>query len=189
MKNCRCGSPRCLPRERWLAVLRPDGIRSACVGQPLHSRRSALSRDARKLNLKIKFRESFRPFAPAVMRDRVGHYFELEQSSPYMLLVAPVKPAIRRPTIRSEPGRIPRSVEDAALLHSCCDACRLFRTRANGEPRRKSAFLFFTGRVRGADRLRSAGQHFSQRAGRTTGLHAGRSVPLFHAHGHGFSGT
>jgi|SRR6266516_2423287 len=48
-----------------------------------------------KLNLKIKFRESFRPFAPAVMRDRVGHYFELEQSSPYMLLVAPVKPAIR----------------------------------------------------------------------------------------------
>src|SRR5438876_787347 len=88
MKNCRCGSPRCLPRERWLAVLRPDGIRSACVGQPLHSRRSALSRDARKLNLKIKFRESFRPFAPAVMRDRVGHYFELEQSSPYMLLVA-----------------------------------------------------------------------------------------------------
>src|SRR5437667_8483273 len=95
MKNCRCGSPRCLRRERWLAVLRPDGIRSACVGQPLHSRRSALSRDARKLNLKIKFRESFRPFAPAVMRDRVGHYFELEQSSPYMLLVAPVKPAIR----------------------------------------------------------------------------------------------
>jgi carbamoyltransferase len=48
-----------------------------------------------KLNLKIKFRESFRPFAPAVIRERAGDYFELEQSSPYMLLVAPVKSAIR----------------------------------------------------------------------------------------------
>lgn len=48
-----------------------------------------------KLNLKIKFRESFRPFAAAVMLERVADYFELRQSSPYMLLVAPVKPAIR----------------------------------------------------------------------------------------------
>ena len=74
-----------------------------------------------------------------------------------------------------------------SVLHSRCDACRLFRTHANGEPRRKSAFLFFTARVRGADLLRSAGQHFFQRAGRTTGLHAGRSVPVFHAHGHAFT--
>lgn len=43
------------------------------------------------LNLKIKFRESFRPFAPAVLREAVGEYFDLEQESPYMLLVAPVK--------------------------------------------------------------------------------------------------
>jgi carbamoyltransferase len=49
-----------------------------------------------KLNLKIKFRESFRPFAPAVLRERVSDYFELEQSSPYMLLVAPVRSTIRR---------------------------------------------------------------------------------------------
>ena len=48
-----------------------------------------------KLNLTIKFRESFRPFAPSVLRDRVSDYFELEQSSPYMLLVAPVKSTIR----------------------------------------------------------------------------------------------
>ena len=45
----------------------------------------------RTLNLKIKFRESFRPFAPAVLRERVAEHFELDQPSPYMLLVAPVR--------------------------------------------------------------------------------------------------
>ena len=46
------------------------------------------------MNLKIKFRESFRPFAPAVLQDRVQDYFETrpDESSPYMLLVAPVRP-------------------------------------------------------------------------------------------------
>lgn len=43
------------------------------------------------MNLKIKFRESFRPFAPSVLRERVQDYFELDYESPYMLLVAPVK--------------------------------------------------------------------------------------------------
>ncbi len=43
------------------------------------------------LNLKIKFRESFRPFAPVVLRERVSECFELESESPYMLLVADVK--------------------------------------------------------------------------------------------------
>jgi len=44
-----------------------------------------------KMNLKIKFRESFRPFAPAVLREHVSDYFEMDSDSPYMLLVAPVK--------------------------------------------------------------------------------------------------
>lgn len=48
-----------------------------------------------KLNLKIKFRESFRPFAPAVLKERIGDYFDLEAESPYMLLVAPVQADIR----------------------------------------------------------------------------------------------
>lgn len=51
-----------------------------------------------KLNLKIKFRESFRPFAPAVLKERISDYFELEEESPYMLLVAPVKEEIRERT-------------------------------------------------------------------------------------------
>jgi carbamoyltransferase len=42
------------------------------------------------MNLKIKFRESFRPFAPTVLKEKVTDYFELDRSSPYMLLVAPV---------------------------------------------------------------------------------------------------
>lgn len=47
------------------------------------------------MNLKIKYRESFRPFAPAVLAERVGDYFELDRESPYMLLVANVKPELR----------------------------------------------------------------------------------------------
>lgn len=43
------------------------------------------------MNIKIKFREGFRPFAPSVLRERVQDYFELQTDSPYMLLVAPVK--------------------------------------------------------------------------------------------------
>jgi carbamoyltransferase len=38
------------------------------------------------MNLKIKFRESFRPFAPSVLRERVTDYFEMDADSPYMLL-------------------------------------------------------------------------------------------------------
>jgi carbamoyltransferase len=43
------------------------------------------------MNIKIKFREGFRPFAPSVLRDRVSDYFEMNCDSPYMLLVAPVR--------------------------------------------------------------------------------------------------
>jgi carbamoyltransferase len=48
------------------------------------------------MNLKVKFRESFRPFAPMVRRERVADYFELDADSPYMLLVAPVKAELQR---------------------------------------------------------------------------------------------
>ena len=44
-----------------------------------------------KMNLKIKYRESFRPFAPTVLKEQVLEWFELDRESPYMLLVAPVK--------------------------------------------------------------------------------------------------
>jgi carbamoyltransferase len=44
-----------------------------------------------QMNIKIKFREGFRPFAPSVLRERASDYFELDSESPYMLLVAPVR--------------------------------------------------------------------------------------------------
>jgi carbamoyltransferase len=51
----------------------------------------------KKLNLKIKYRESFRPFAPAVLAEDVQEYFEIDSASPYMLMVAPVKKERRSP--------------------------------------------------------------------------------------------
>jgi carbamoyltransferase len=49
------------------------------------------------MNLKIKYRESFRPFAPSILRERVSDFFEMNTDSPYMLLVAPVQPTRRLP--------------------------------------------------------------------------------------------
>jgi carbamoyltransferase len=49
----------------------------------------------KKLNIKIKYREGFRPFAPSVLAEDVAEYFELNEPSPYMLLVAPVKKDLR----------------------------------------------------------------------------------------------
>lgn len=47
------------------------------------------------MNLKIKYRESFRPFAPAVLHERVSDYFDLDRPSPYMAIVAPVRESLR----------------------------------------------------------------------------------------------
>jgi carbamoyltransferase len=47
------------------------------------------------MNLKIKYRESFRPFAPAVLAEKVSDYFDIDTASPYMLLVADVKQDLR----------------------------------------------------------------------------------------------
>lgn len=49
------------------------------------------------MNLKIKYRESFRPFAPSVLAERAADWFDLDAESPYMLLVAPVREELRRP--------------------------------------------------------------------------------------------
>ncbi|MEU1301168.1 MULTISPECIES: carbamoyltransferase C-terminal domain-containing protein [Streptomyces] len=67
------------------------------------------------MNLKIKFRESFRPFAPAVLSDAARDYFDLDQDSPYMLLVTEVAKSQRLSGIETvgltglELLRMPRS--------------------------------------------------------------------------------
>ena len=60
----------------------------------------------RTLNLKVKHRESFRPFAPSVPRADAADWFELDRDSPYMLLVTGVQPARRRPAAETESGRV-----------------------------------------------------------------------------------
>ncbi|MFA5335227.1 MAG: carbamoyltransferase [Candidatus Omnitrophota bacterium] len=57
------------------------------------------------MNLKIKFRESFRPFAPSVLEERAADYFDLGVRSPYMLIVAPVKESKRR-AVTAEEGAL-----------------------------------------------------------------------------------
>jgi carbamoyltransferase len=73
------------------------GARSI-LGDPRSPRMQA------QLNLKIKFREGFRPFAPSVLRERVGDYFEMDCDSPYMLLVAPVKKERQIPMTAQQRG-------------------------------------------------------------------------------------
>ena len=55
-----------------------------------------------QMNLSIKYRESFRPFAPSVLEEKSAEYFELDTHSPYMLLVAPVKVQIRTPLSKED---------------------------------------------------------------------------------------
>jgi carbamoyltransferase len=61
------------------------------IGDPRNSKMQSV------MNLKIKYRESFRPFAPSVLAERVSDYFEQKTPSPYMLIVAPVREELRLP--------------------------------------------------------------------------------------------
>lgn len=55
-----------------------------------------------KMNLKIKFRESFRPFAPSIVENKISEYFEIDRTSPYMLLTADVKENKRKEMTKEE---------------------------------------------------------------------------------------
>ncbi|MGZ3157841.1 MAG: carbamoyltransferase family protein [Burkholderiaceae bacterium] len=66
-----------------------------------------------RMNLKIKFRESFRPFAPIVLKSRASDYFEIDSDSPYMLLVAPV-----REDHRLYPEAVPDSEDMLQIVNS-----------------------------------------------------------------------
>jgi carbamoyltransferase len=83
---------RALAEEKvvgWLQGRMEFGPRSLGARSILGDARSTKMQSV--MNLKIKFRESFRPFAPSVLREHLTDYFELDVDSPYMLLVAPVR--------------------------------------------------------------------------------------------------
>ena len=93
-----------------------------------------------ELNLKVKFRESFRPFAPAVLREDVADWFEIDQDSPYMLLVADVLERRRRQMTEEEQAlfgieklNVPRS-EIPAVTHVDYSA-RIQTVHAETNPR------------------------------------------------------
>lgn len=85
------------------------GCRSI-LGDPRSPRMQA------QMNLKIKFREGFRPFAPSVLEEHASEYFEIDCESPYMLLVAPVKKERQIPM--SEEGKKLWGIEQLNLLRS-----------------------------------------------------------------------
>lgn len=94
----------------------------------------------KELNLKVKFRESFRPFAPSVLREHVAEWFELSEDSPYMLMVADVQKAKRKPMRTTdqqlfgiEKLNIPRS-EIPAVTHVDYSA-RIQTVHADTNPR------------------------------------------------------
>ena len=92
------------------------------------------------LNLRVKYRESFRPFAPSVLREDAGKWFELDADSPYMLLVAPVREEHRRKMTAEEQAlfgidklNVPRSTIPA-VTHIDYSA-RVQTVRADTNPR------------------------------------------------------
>jgi carbamoyltransferase len=94
---------RCLAEEKalgWFQGRMEFGPRAlggrSILGDPRSPRMQST------LNLKVKYRESFRPFAPSVLRERVAEWFELDGDSPYMLLVADVVAARRKTMSEAE---------------------------------------------------------------------------------------
>ena len=78
-------------RQRGRLVPGTDGIRPARSGQPQHSGRCAKSRDAEEAESQNQVSRRLQAFAPSVLEEDIGEYFDLDRPSPYMLLVAPIR--------------------------------------------------------------------------------------------------
>lgn len=104
------------------------------------------------LNLKVKYRESFRPFAPSVLREDVAEWFEIDGDSPYMLLVAPVAEQHRRQMTAEENAlfgidklNVPRS-SLPAITHVDYSA-RIQTVHADTNPRYHALISAFKGKT------------------------------------------
>ena len=135
------------------------------------------------LNLKVKYRESFRPFAPSVLREDVADWFELDAR---FALHAAGRAGEEEPAARHVGGRARavrhRQAQRAALGYSGGDACGLFGAHPDGARRHQPALSRADFPLQGADRLPGSRQHQLQRARRADRLHAGGRLPLFHGH-------
>ncbi|MEX2311143.1 MAG: carbamoyltransferase C-terminal domain-containing protein, partial [Rhodospirillales bacterium] len=104
------------------------------------------------LNLRVKYRESFRPFAPSVLREDVADWFEIDADSPYMLMVAPVEAGKRRQMSEAENAlfgidklNVPRS-EIPAVTHVDYSA-RIQTVHAETNPRYHALIAAFKQRT------------------------------------------
>ncbi len=137
------------------------GARSI-IGDPRSPKMQSL------MNLKIKYRESFRPFAPSVLYERVPDYFQHEGPSPYMLITAPVVEQIRIPMTEEQQRlfgidklNVPRS-SVPAITHVDYSA-RIQTVHPETNPRQPTLLRAAQG-LRGQDRLPHPDQHLVQRA-------------------------
>ena len=130
------------------------------------------------MNLKIKFRESFRPFAPVVLRERVSDYFEMppETDSPYMMLVAPVRED-RRARVN---GEQPQGLDRVKMVRSEIPAVTHVDYSARCKPWTPAATGASTSwsRPSSENRLSRHHQHQLQRARRTNRLYAGAGTAV-----------
>jgi carbamoyltransferase len=91
----------------------------------------------RRLNLKVKFRESFRPFAPVVLAERAAEFFDLSVASPYMLFTASVRPEHRRPSSGSDgsmAGRLQQVRSDLPAVTHVDYSARVQTVDRTGNP-------------------------------------------------------
>jgi len=123
--------PRALGARSILADARSDSIQSL-------------------LNLKIKYRESFRPFGPAVLEERAADYFDLEGSSPYMLVVGSVRQALREPVTDASKRGLDRISERRSTIPAVTHvdySARIQTVGEGSEPRFRALLEAFDART------------------------------------------
>ncbi len=124
------------------------------------------------MNIKIKFREGFRPFAPSVTRDRVSEYFELDTRLALHAAGRSGEEGAADPhDLRAEGALGNRAAQRAALGHARGHPHRLLGAGADGRAGGQRRLLRPAQGVRAADRLPGPGEHVVQRAGRADRLH------------------
>ena len=138
------------------------------------------------MNLKIKFRESFRPFAPSILRESVEEYFDVrpKEDSPYMLIVAPVRQD-KRLNVRENGSEGLDKLKQQRSRRSRHYARRLFGSSTNGRCRPAPQIPSDPEQSERSGRLPDRHQHELQRTRRAHRLHTGRCLSLLHGDKHG----
>ena len=141
------------------------------------------------LNLKIKFRESFRPFAPSVIREAVSDYFEMDCDSA-LHAVRSAGPSIHPPQhdVRGREAVRHRQAQHSTVRHPGRHARRLLGASTDRAPGGERHLLRPDRRVRPLDGLPGPRQHVVQRPGRADCLHAGGRLQVLHADRNGRAG-